>query len=206
MTPPRFKQTNFRTRATQPFEGVRVLPNVIEGFINVMKTLVDADPKPPMHIGEAMNCWTYLTGLEEAVVYEHAALNMTTDQQLRNMLNDAIRMCESQVKVLQDVMLNEGLQIPTPTSIKPKCEPGDIPLGVKLTDEEIANGVSLKVATAVVATATGAAQSIRNDLAIMWVRFQMEQMTFGATLKTIMRERGWIKIPPSYYAPGKPHS
>lgn len=182
------------------------MPNVIEGFLHMMKSLVDDEPKPPMHIGEAMSCWTYLTGLEEALVYEHVGLSTTTDPQVRNMLNDAIRLCENQVKILQDVMLQEGIPLPTPTSVKPKSEPENIPQGVKLTDEELANGVSLKVAAAIITSATTAAQTIRNDLAIMWVRFQMEQMTFGATLKTMMRQRGWIKVPPYYLPPGRPHA
>jgi hypothetical protein len=181
------------------------MPSVLEGLINVMKTLVDDDPKPPMHIGEAMSCWTYMATLDEAIVYEHAALNSTTDQELRNALNDAIRMCESQVKVLKVLMLNEGVPLPPASAPKPKCEPSDIPLGVKVTDDEIANAISLKVAAALIACATEAAQAIRNDVAIMWVRFQMEQITYGATLKTMMRKRGWIKLPPPYCPPGSPH-
>jgi hypothetical protein len=29
-------------------------------------------------------------------------------------------------------------------------------------------------------------------------------MTFGATLKELVKRRGWLKVPPYYYAPGTP--
>jgi len=38
----------------------------------------------------------------------------------------------------------------------------------------------------------------------MWAGFIMEHTKFGAELKTKMRERGWIKIPPQYFPPGLP--
>lgn len=36
---------------------------------------------------------------------------------------------------------------------------------------------------------------------VMWFAFQSEQVSFGATLKNLMRKRGWIKVPPLYYPP-----
>ncbi|MFC3883815.1 DUF3231 family protein [Bacillus songklensis] len=79
-----------------------------------------------------------------------------------------------------------------------------MPLGAKLTDDEIANGVSLKMATAIVNCATGQAQAIRNDLGNIWVEFQIEMLTFGTTLKTLMRKRGWLRVPPYYNPSGAP--
>ncbi|RNB91623.1 hypothetical protein EDM56_02355 [Brevibacillus fluminis] len=54
------------------------------------------------------------------------------------------------------------------------------------------------------ASATSAAQAVRNDVGLMWTEFQAEQVTFGATLKNVMRKRGWLTIPPAFTPPGVP--
>jgi hypothetical protein len=43
-----------------------------------------------------------------------------------------------------------------------------------------------------------------NDVGIMFAGFQAEMLKYGASLKTLMRKRGWIKIPPYYVPNGLP--
>ncbi|MDQ0242759.1 hypothetical protein J2S09_000295 [Bacillus fengqiuensis] len=50
----------------------------------------------------------------------------------------------------------------------------------------------------------GQADAVRNDVAIMWLKFYINIVTFGTTLKTLMKKRGWLKVPPYYYPPGMP--
>jgi hypothetical protein len=38
----------------------------------------------------------------------------------------------------------------------------------------------------------------------MWTEFFLEWTAIGATVKTLMRKRGWLKVPPYYYTPGSP--
>lgn len=185
---------------------MKYVPNVFEAVVNTMKTFVDDEPKAPLHIGEAMICWLYLATINEGNTFVQSALNTTTDDEVIEMLNDAQKMCKSQISRLETFMKNEGVQLPDVTQEKPKSEPSDVPLGVKMTDDEITNGVSVKLASANVACANAQSQSIRNDFAIMFVQFQAEQLTFSATLKTLMRKRGWIKVPPYYYPPGLPNN
>lgn len=180
------------------------MSNVLEALKHLVVSYVDHDTKPPMHVGEVMACWTYLAMLNEAVSYEEAALHMTGDEELLGAVRDGIKMCSSQSKRLSSFMTREGIPLPPGPEQKPQSIPSAVPLGVKLTDNEISNGMSVKVAGAIVAAASGAAQSIRNDIGILWVEFQAEQMVYGTTLKAIMRKRGWLKIPPAYIPPGSP--
>jgi hypothetical protein len=53
---------------------------------------------------------------------------------------------------------------------------------------------------------TNFTQSIRNDIGLMFARFHTEKMVLGLDIKTTMRKRGWIKIPPYYYLPGAPNN
>ena len=118
------------------------------------------------------------------------------------MLNDAFNLCTAQAKILENFMIKEGIPLPEVSSQKPKSEGNAVPLGAKLTDDQLANGISFKIATGIVECAVGQSQGIRSDLTIIWIRFQSEFLTFGSTLKTLMIKRGWLKVPPYYYPPG----
>ncbi|MDQ6595065.1 DUF3231 family protein [Bacillus salipaludis] len=120
------------------------------------------------------------------------------------MLTDVIRICESQVKKLSNFMKKEGISLPDVSSSKPNSYPNDIPLGVKLTDNELANGIAFKLVTCLQACSKGQADSIRNDVGLIWLQNYLEWATYGTTLKTLMRKRGWLKVPPYYYPPGLP--
>ncbi|MCX7711447.1 MAG: DUF3231 family protein [Clostridia bacterium] len=180
------------------------MPNIFEAVSNVVKTFVEGEPKTPLHVGEVMHCWTYITALQESIAYEEVGINTTTDNELKKVLLEAKKMCESQAERLRRFMQEEGVPLPEGSSAKPKSDPDAVPLGVRLSDEELVNGVSLKVASAIVACATGQSQSIRNDTGLIWLEFQAEQLTFGTNLKNLMRKRGWIKMPPPYCPPGVP--
>jgi hypothetical protein len=186
--------------------GVKKMGNVFESATSVLKSFIDNEPKTPLHVGEVMACWTYLASLENSISFEQQGLNMTTDNDVITMLNDAIKMCNGQVKRLKEFLLHEGVPLPPAPESKPDSNPNDVPLGVKLTDNEIVNGVSIKVAGASVKCATSQAESIRNDVGLMFLEFQAEHVAFGATLKMLMRNKGWIKNPPFYLPPGLPEN
>lgn len=180
------------------------MPGVVEAIKNVVGSMVDDDPKSPLHIGEAMSCWTYLASIAEALSYEQAGLNTTTDPELKHALQEVTKLCDSQVRRISHFMQREGVPLPPVSEPKPKSDSSAVPLGVKLTDDEIANGVSIKIAAAIIACATAASESVRNDVSLMWMEFQREQMTYAMNLKTLMGKRGWLKVPPLYSPPGSP--
>jgi hypothetical protein len=70
-----------------------------------------------------------------------------------------------------DFMIREGL-LPDTSESRPESNPNAVPLGVKLTDDEIANGVSIKTASAIMLCASGASQCIRNDVGQMWIELK----------------------------------
>jgi hypothetical protein len=183
------------------------MTNPFEAVWSTLKLAIDStdEPKTPLHVIEVGDCWKYLTTVEEYIRYEEIGLNTTTDDEVREMLTDVIRLCESQVKRLNQFMREEGISLPNVTSAKPKSESKGIPLGVKLSDDEIVNGVTFKLVVCLKACAKGQGDSIRNDVGKMWLEFYLQWVTFGATLKALSRKRGWIKVPPYYYPPGAPN-
>ncbi|WP_318505842.1 DUF3231 family protein [Bacillus sp. T3] len=176
--------------------------HTFEALSKVIHSLFDEEPKPPLHVGEVMSCWTYLTILEEAVAIEQIGLNSTTDPEVKNVVHKTLGGASSQASRLKVFMQNEGIPLPDASEPKPITDPLAIPAGAKLTDSEICNLVSIKIATAITTCAGSSAQSIRNDVGLMFLEFQLEAMKYGALIKSVMRKRGWLKIPPPYLPPG----
>ncbi|UTR12615.1 DUF3231 family protein [Evansella sp. LMS18] len=182
------------------------MPNPFEAVWNMLKIGVDSadEPTAPLNIIEAGDCWKYMTMVENFLRYEETGMNTSTDDEIREMLNDVIKVCESQAERLSKFMKQEGIPLPDVTSAKPVSNPNEIPLGVKLTDDEIANGIAFKMVLCAQHCAKGQADAIRYDIGMLWLEFFSEWVTFGATLKALMRKRGWLKVPPYYYTPGSP--
>lgn len=180
------------------------MPNIFEAIFDYIKTTYDNEPKSRLHIGEAMGCWLYFTALAEEVPVLEASLNTTTDDELIKLLKKAKNLGEHQINILKSFMINEGIPLSQVSESKPKSDPNNVPLGVKATDEEIANFISAKVAANIVMSSTNMSQCIRNDISLMWARFHTEKLVYGMELKTAMRKRGWLKVPPYYFPPGAP--
>lgn len=181
------------------------MQNIFKAAFDYLKTTYDTEPKPPLHLGEAMGCWLYFTALAEEVPVLEASLNTTTDNELINLLNRSKNLGEHQMNTIKSFMINEGIPLSQVSESKPKSDPISVPLGTKMTDEEIANFISAKIATNIIMCATNTSQSIRNDIGLMWARFQAEKMIHGMEVKLAMRNRGWIKYPPYYIPPGAPN-
>jgi Protein of unknown function (DUF3231) len=180
------------------------MTSIFETVKDYLQMSFDNEPKNPLHVGEVMSCWMYLALMDEATVYIQIGLNSTTDDEVKSLLTQSLQQCENQGKRFKAFMKTEGVHLPATSEQRPNSDPNCVPLGVKLTDEEIMNGLSIKTVAAVVHCATAASQSIRNDVGTLFIQCLFEKMKFGTSLKNAMRKRGWIKVPPYYYPPGMP--
>jgi hypothetical protein len=181
---------------------VRYVPDILQAAKNVVQSFIDDEPESPIHIGEAMSCWTMLATIVETQVQTEAGINSTTDPELSKALHEAVKMFNSQKERLTEFMRLEGVHLPPVSESKPISDPNSVPLGVKLTDNQLANSLKIKVELAITTCANAAAQTLRNDVGLMWGKFLQEYITFETTFISLMRKRGWLKIPPYYYPPG----
>lgn len=179
--------------------------NILETFMDTLKSITVQDENQPLHVGEVMACWIYLAGLELAKASVQAGINTTTDEELKAILKEDMKLGTSQRQRLHDFMIKEGITLPPAPEDMPSADPNSIPPGVKLTDDVIANELSLKIISLMMRAASAASESIRTDVGLLFVQFQAEKYAFSARLKHLMRKRGWIKIPPFYVPPGSPH-
>lgn len=180
------------------------MPDVVQAVKNVIQSFVDDEPKSPLHVGEVMSCWSYLSELGDEQVHSEAGVNSTTDPELRKAFQEAVKMFKSQKERMIAFLLAEGVPVPLLSESKPQSNPNDVPLGVKLSDDELANSLNIKMVILITYYSNAIIQSVRNDVVLIWLEYLQEYMTFGATLKALVKRRGWLKVPPYYYAPGAP--
>lgn len=179
------------------------IPALFETTVGVIRSLTD-DKKLPIHIGEAMACWTYLAFVEEIIVYEQIGLNMTMDNSLHEMLVHALEVAQSHKKEISEFMQKEGIPLTDQPQSKSKVDPKTVPVGARFTDKELANALSINFVIASDMLAASASQSLRTDVGIMFLKFQTDKSILGFKMKNLMLQRGWLKIPPAYSPPGLP--
>jgi spore coat protein CotF len=180
------------------------VPDILQAVKNVVQSFIDDEPKPALHIGEAMSCWAMLAEIVETEVQTEVGINSTTNPELRKSLHEAVNMFKSQKERLTSFMRLEGVHLPPLSESKPISDPTMVPLGVKLTDNELANSLLIKVKLFITSCANAASQTVRNDIGLIWAEFLQEYITLEISLKSLMTKRGWLKVPPFYYPPGSP--
>lgn len=181
------------------------MTNAFESIAALFKNVMDPEPEPPLHVGEVMSLWTALTAFQESRALYQAGLNTTTDSELKHALENALESSTRDYNRLKKILIDEGVPLPSINEDKPKSNPVDVPEGVKLTDDEIANLIGVKVAASITFCAQAMSQSVRTDVGLTFFQIQIELMKYAAVLKTLMRKRGWLKSPPNYLPPGTPH-
>ncbi|UII54427.1 DUF3231 family protein [Cytobacillus spongiae] len=178
------------------------MANTFEAIASILKNFVDEEPKTPLHVGEVMDLWTAYTAFHEAHSLYHVALNTTTDPQLKHVIQQAIKESKEDTKKIEEFLLKEGVPLPLVHSNKPSSNPEAVPEGVKLTDDEIANLISVKIAASITFCAQAMSKTIRSDVGMLFISIQVELVKFAAPLKNLMKDRGWLRIPPYYLPPG----
>ncbi|MCM3763731.1 DUF3231 family protein [Neobacillus niacini] len=180
--------------------------NVLETITAIFKDFVDEDPKPHLHVGEVMALWTAYTAFHEAHMLYQVCLNSTGDKDLKHAITAAYHSSKQDTKKIEEFLKKEGVSMPSVSSPKPNSNPDSIPEGVRLTEKELVNLISVKIVTSISFCAQAASQSVRTDVGLLFFEIQVHLMEYMAQLKRLMKNRGWLNIPPSYIPPGIPES
>jgi len=181
------------------------MTNILESIKDLFSPLLENEEKSPLHIGEVMNFWLLLTLIQEGLDVYQLGLNTTQDDQLIHALKNGEQSSRNVIAQLQAFLKKEGVTLPPASVDKPKSDPKSIPLGVKQTDEQIANLVSAKIAAEITLIGQALAVSVRGDVCRILLHIQFEVFKYGSSFKVMMMERGWLKMPPYYYPPGAPN-
>jgi hypothetical protein len=179
--------------------------NPVELLADIFKSYSKVD-NSPLHVGEVMNLWTMLAATENFVNSEQISLNYVQDNELAAKLKDLIENYHKPViKEIKEILLREDAEVPREPVEKPKIKL-DLPLGGRMTDEEVANFVVFNLVWAITFCARGLTESVRADIGTFFVKLIVQKSTFSVTLKQLMVDKGWLKKPPVYRIQGRMNS
>lgn len=159
--------------------------------------IFSGNPKEqPMHYGEVFGTWSYLLAAKGTVAGYQTYYNHAGDEELKKMLEDAVRAGQDEIKQIEALLKVNGVGLPPTPPERPDAHTEDIPVGAKFSDQEISASLSAKISAGLVACSTIIGQSLREDIAMMFGQFHMQKAALGAKVLRMNKEKGWLVLPP----------
>lgn len=169
--------------------------NIFEIITDAFKSYTQS-ANTSLHVGEVMNLWTFLTATENFINSEEISGNKVEDKELKQKIDDLIENLHKPIiKELKGILLNAGVELPQPPVEKPLLHL-EVPPGGRMTDEEVANFVVFNVVWAIKFCARGLTESVRADVGQLFAKAIIQKTAYSLTLKQLMADKGWLKIPP----------
>jgi hypothetical protein len=158
-----------------------------------------ADQKIAPHVGEVFGIWSYYTALVNARSVCLILTNHVADKDLKETIEHFLSdVEEGQARELGQVMRAEGISFPTVVADYPSADERQIPPGAKFTDAEAINLMIIKIEGLLTICGTVMIQCVRDDLGMMFYRFQGQLIAQAYPIKKMMQHRGWLLMPPVY--------
>jgi len=159
--------------------------------------ILNGNPKDePLHYGEVLGSWAFVGANNGLISGYEAFVNHAGDEELIELLKEAIKTMKSENKQLENILKENGIALPPSLPERPKAKAEDIPVGARFMDPEISGAISINVGQALVSCSQVMGQCLREDLAMMFGKFHADKMLFGLKLLRMNKEKGWIIPPP----------
>lgn len=173
--------------------------NIIELLKGMVNPFTDGE-KPPLHLGEAYHLWYYLAGVDHIIRSDQVAYNTVKDEELRAVIKDLINNVHKPMREeLIDFLQSEGVAMPPTAPEKPLNGPFvNLPDGAVLCDQEVANLLIWATIMGMQIGIRGLTESLRPDVASLFAKYQIMQLTWSVTMKNLMHKKGWVKTPPPF--------
>ena len=159
--------------------------------------VMDGNPKKePMHYGEVIGVWAFIGANNGLISGYEAFVNHAADDDLKKLLDEAIKTMKSEVKELESLLQENGITPPPSLPGRGKANAEDIPAGARFMDPEISAAMSINVGQGMVSISQVMGQCLREDIAMMFGKYLKDKILFGAKLLRMNKEKGWIVPPP----------
>ncbi|KRG14119.1 DUF3231 family protein [Lederbergia galactosidilytica] len=159
--------------------------------------ILSGNPKnEPMHYGEVFGIWSFLVGAKGMIACYQTHLNHTGDEDLYELLEEALKQKQQEVKQIEALLKENGVGLPPTPPERPKANLESIPVGARFMDQEISASLAKDVAAGLVACSTIMGESIREDIAMMFGQMHTQKAAFGAKVLRLNKEKGWLVPPP----------
>lgn len=150
----------------------------------------------PMHYGEVYSTWNFVFAANAMVASNKMLVNHAGDDDLKKLLKESIDKSQSEVKQIETLLNENGIALPPASPEPPNANLNDIPIGARFQDPAISAAVSAELAACLVTCSTIIGQSIREDIAMMFVQFHTSTVALGAKFLKLNKEKGWLIPPP----------
>ncbi|WP_163580940.1 DUF3231 family protein [Gracilibacillus saliphilus] len=159
--------------------------------------ILSGDPKKqPLHYGEISSIWAYLLAAKGNYAAYQTYLNHCGDQDLKKELDDGISLIKQESERIEEILKVNGIALPPSAPERSYATLEDIPVGARFNDAEISAAISANIAKCLVACSTIIGQSTREDIAMLFGQFHMNQAQAGAKMLRLNKEKGWLVTPP----------
>lgn len=156
-----------------------------------------SNPKQqPLNYGEIFAIWTNIGTNHGFIAAYQTFYNHTGDEDLRKLLEEAIKMMEEENKQLVPILKNNGVGLPPAPPERPIAQLEEIPVGARFNDPEISAVLSMNTTNGLMACSTAMGLSTREDIGMMYGQFHYTKAQFGAKLLRLNKEKGWLIPPP----------
>ncbi|KIL51749.1 hypothetical protein KP77_12610 [Jeotgalibacillus alimentarius] len=163
-----------------------------------MGILSGAPKNEPLHYGEIYGVWSALLKAKSSIAANQTLLNHAGDRELRELIEEAIKMGQDESRQLEELLIEHQIQVPPSPPARAKAGIDQIPDGARFQDPEIAASIAASTGTAMTADSQMIAQCVREDVGLMFAQFHTQKVAFAAKTLRLSKEKGWLIPPPLY--------
>ncbi|MGG3838596.1 DUF3231 family protein [Paenibacillus dendritiformis] len=159
--------------------------------------ILSGNPKDePLHYGETYDVWAFSMKAKGCISVYRAYHYHAGDKDLKNILGDLINQAELEEKECDQILISNGIA-PSPTlPDRPEAKLEEIPVGARLTDQEITSMIAADTAASMVVCSQIMGKSIREDIAALFGKYHLTKAAIGLKILEMSKEKGWLVPPP----------
>ncbi|AYC30516.1 DUF3231 family protein [Paenisporosarcina cavernae] len=155
----------------------------------------------PLHEGEVFGIWSYMLANNGLKSLYQLFINHAGDKELISLLKDAVQTIQTEENQTGELLKSNGIGLPPTLPDRPQATAEQIPVGARISDQEIMGILSMNVAQGLVACSMVMGQCLREDVGMMFGQFHAAKALMGAKVLRLTKEKGWVVPPPLHSTP-----
>jgi hypothetical protein len=159
--------------------------------------ILSGNPKDePIHYGEVFDVWAFSMKAKGCVSIYRAYNFHAGDKDLKEILGDLINQAELEVKECDTILTSNGIAPSPDLPARPEAKLTEIPVGARITDQEIAALIAADTAASLVTCSQIMGKSIREDVGALFGKYHLTKAALGLKILQLTKEKGWLVPPP----------
>jgi len=159
--------------------------------------ILSGNPKDePIHYGEVFDVWAFSLKAKGCVSIYRAYNFHAGDKDLKEILGDLINQAELEVIECDTILTSNGIAPSPDLPARPEAKLTEIPVGARITDQEIAALIAADTAASLVTCSQIMGKSIREDVGALFGKYHLTKAALGLKILQLTKEKGWLVPPP----------